>query len=319
MAIPTMPDLTLDLRHLRCAVAVSEQGSFRRAALALGLPESTVSRRVQSLEHRLGFLLFVRDQRGTTLTSAGAAFLRDALHGAKEISRAAQFAAKVHRGERGELRIGMLASLAPGFLHDTLFRFRERSPNLVISLREGTLEEMLRHLSIGDLDVSFIIGQPEVVDLTVKQFLTESVYVVLPQTHRLSDNDVVTWESLRKEPFIITAGGAGPEMHDYLVQKLSCFGSRPRIEVHDISRESLLALVTLGYGVTVARTSSVRKSIAGIVYRPIVGEEQSVPAGAVWVAGNKNPALHKLLSIADEVIAKWTSDSDQAGGFAQLS
>ncbi|MFZ0114188.1 MAG: LysR family transcriptional regulator [Xanthobacteraceae bacterium] len=47
LEVLTLPDLSLDLRHLRYVLAVVEQGSFRRAALSLDLPQSTISRRVQ--------------------------------------------------------------------------------------------------------------------------------------------------------------------------------------------------------------------------------------------------------------------------------
>jgi DNA-binding transcriptional LysR family regulator len=104
-----MPDLSLDLRYLRCALAVSEQGSFRRAASKLELPQSTVSRRVQLLERRLGFALFVPDRRGARLTVSGAGFLKDAMAGAKQIARAAQIAAAAQRGESGEIRNKLLS------------------------------------------------------------------------------------------------------------------------------------------------------------------------------------------------------------------
>ncbi|MHC1550728.1 LysR family transcriptional regulator [Phyllobacterium sp. K27] len=67
-----MPDLSLDLRYLKYAILVAEHGSFRRAAEILGLSQSTVSRRVQLLERRLGAPLFDRDKSGARLTPVGA-------------------------------------------------------------------------------------------------------------------------------------------------------------------------------------------------------------------------------------------------------
>ena len=55
-----MPDLAFDLRHRPYAMLVAEHGSFRRAADVLELSQSTISRRVQSLERRLGVTLFDR-------------------------------------------------------------------------------------------------------------------------------------------------------------------------------------------------------------------------------------------------------------------
>ncbi|QVM85035.1 LysR family transcriptional regulator [Novosphingobium decolorationis] len=84
-----MPDLVFDLRYLKYAMAVARHGSFRRAADALGLSQSTVSRRVQLLERRLGVPIFERNRTGTHLTSAGERFIREAEFGAERLHQAA--------------------------------------------------------------------------------------------------------------------------------------------------------------------------------------------------------------------------------------
>jgi DNA-binding transcriptional LysR family regulator len=76
-----VPNFALDLRYLRYAVAASEHGSFRRVAMSLDMPQSTVSRRILMLESRLGFPLFIRSRSGVKLTSAGAEFLSKAVAG----------------------------------------------------------------------------------------------------------------------------------------------------------------------------------------------------------------------------------------------
>ncbi|WP_132560680.1 LysR family transcriptional regulator [Rhizobium sullae] len=73
-----MPNLALDLRYLKYAIVVAEQGSFRRAADILNLPQSTVSRRIQILERTLGLPLFERSRIGARPTLAGERFIREA-------------------------------------------------------------------------------------------------------------------------------------------------------------------------------------------------------------------------------------------------
>ena len=90
------------------------------AAAELGLEQSTVSRRIQLLEHRLGAAIFERHTGGVRLTPAGGSFLRDAAIGADHFRRAAQAFTSVSRGSRGELRIGLFVSLASGFLAEVI-------------------------------------------------------------------------------------------------------------------------------------------------------------------------------------------------------
>lgn len=294
-----MPDVALDLRYLRCAIAAAEHGSFRRTALFLDVPQSTVSRRIQMLEGRLGFPLFVRERIGVKLTPAGANFLKDAIAGVHHLSRAAQLAAATHRGERGIIRVGILASLTSGFLRRVLTEFRERNQGLQVVLHEGTPLETLNGLAMGRLDVSFLTGEHDLRGHNSKVLWHESIYAVLPSAHPLSHQRLIEWEDLRSENFITSHGGPGSEIQDYLIRRLAQPGFRPRIEVHDVSRENLLSLVAMGYGVTLTSTSSLRMGVDGVAFMPIAGEQDTLPSSVVWPKGDLNPALQRLIALAE--------------------
>tara|TARA_R110000772_G_scaffold268620_1_gene396858 strand:+ start:45132 stop:45377 length:246 start_codon:yes stop_codon:yes gene_type:complete len=68
----------MELRHLRCFIAVAEERSFSRAAERLHIEQSPLSRTIKKLESDLGVVLFQRTSRGTRLTWAGEVFLEDA-------------------------------------------------------------------------------------------------------------------------------------------------------------------------------------------------------------------------------------------------
>lgn len=250
------------------------------------------------LEHRLGFALFERDTRGVRLTRAGHNFLNEAALGVDQLDRAVQLARATHRGERGEIRIGILASLTSGFLHLLLKAFRERHRDVQVKLHEGTPQMNLHHLTTGLLDVCFVTGEPALPGYQTELLWDERVNVVLPRDHHLAARSEVAWDELRNETFIVSGGGPGPEIHDYLTKRLSGLGWHPDITVHEIGRESLLNLVAIGYGLTLVSTSSHGSDVNGVVLRPIAGEADVLPSGAIWSTGNKNPALKRLLALA---------------------
>lgn len=73
-----MDALAIEIRQLRYAVLTADTQSFSRAAAALNVKQSTLSRRVMQLEHRLGVKLFERTTRGAEPTENGRAFIEQA-------------------------------------------------------------------------------------------------------------------------------------------------------------------------------------------------------------------------------------------------
>ena len=67
----------IELRHLRCFVAVAEELSFRRAAERVHGDQSSLSRTIRGLEADLGVLLFARTPRTLRLTPAGEVLLQE--------------------------------------------------------------------------------------------------------------------------------------------------------------------------------------------------------------------------------------------------
>lgn len=125
------------LLYLRYVLAAAEKGSFRRAALQLGVWESTVSRGIRDLEDQIGVALFIRHPGGVKLTNAGTKFLSHARTALGRIEYALKDAGAAGRGEVGMVRIGIFSSLASGFLPDLLQAYQECHPSVRLDFAEG--------------------------------------------------------------------------------------------------------------------------------------------------------------------------------------
>jgi DNA-binding transcriptional LysR family regulator len=182
----------VDIEQLTAFERVVREGSFSRAALALGLGQPAVSARIQALEARVGGLLFHRGRR-IALTALGETFLpyaRRALEVLAEGISAAQLALV---GQRGRVRLGVLGSLAGGLAGPALAGFLPAHPHVDVLLRSGNHEVLLEQLLDGLLDLAVItwpVPEPAGSALGAVLVLREPVPLVVHPRHPLAAREV---------------------------------------------------------------------------------------------------------------------------------
>ena len=288
--------MPVQVRHIQYVIAAADQGSFRRAAAALGVQESAISRRIRELEERLGTAFFIRTPNGVTLTNAGKQFVQRGRKALTEIGLARAEAAAIGRGEDGHIRIGIFSSLASGFLSDLIDAFGAQHPAVKLTFIDGNPADHIAAIRKHHLDVAFITGCADWPGCEGRQLWTERIFVVLPAGHRLCGDGEVQFEELAGESFIVSESAPGEEIHDYLVKRLADLGRHPEIHHQAVSRDNLMRLVALRRGLTVTSEATTAAHFPGVVFRPIAGEV--LPFCGVWSPNNENPALHRLLGLA---------------------
>ena len=102
----------MELRHLRCFIAVAEELHFARAAEKLHIEQSPLSRAIKELEQHLAVQLFERTTRRTSLTWAGKVFLDEALRIFACIDQAKASVKTAATGYHGRLRIAVSDGIA---------------------------------------------------------------------------------------------------------------------------------------------------------------------------------------------------------------
>jgi DNA-binding transcriptional LysR family regulator len=124
----------IDPNDLLIFASVAESGSFSRAAERLGLPKSTVSRRLAALEQRLGERLLLRTTRRQSLTEFGLQLLEHARQVVSEVEAVAALSERRQATPSGRLRVSMPSDFANLLLADTLAAFIALYPAIQLEL-----------------------------------------------------------------------------------------------------------------------------------------------------------------------------------------
>lgn len=145
-----------DLNDTLVFVRVVEQGSLTAAARVLGLPKTTVSRRLRQLEDQLGARLLNRTTRRLALTEAGTIYYERGKRIAAELEEAENAVHQLEGSPRGWLRVTAPYSLGVVMLAPLLESFRDRYPDVRVQV---ILSNDRLDLVRENIDVALRLGE----------------------------------------------------------------------------------------------------------------------------------------------------------------
>jgi DNA-binding transcriptional LysR family regulator len=290
------------LQNLRYALAAADHGSFRRAAQALGVRQSTLSRCVHQLEGTVGITIFDRLSGGVRATHSGKSFLRGSRAVLEQLETLVAGARGIGRGEFGRIGIGFYTSLYAGNFRASLVEFRQRCPDVQIEMIEKSRSRLINALGNGSVDIAIVIGAGQLPECITVPLWTERLIVAVLETHRLASKEAVYWADLKGERLLLSRRDPGPELQELIFGKLASAGDRPNIQLHDVSRGSLWNLVGAGFGITLLTEATVGTNFVEVVYKELrdVTEATRISYSAHWRPENDNPALKSFLNLLSE-------------------
>jgi DNA-binding transcriptional LysR family regulator len=157
-------------------------------------------------------------------------------------------------------------------------------------------------LRSGTMDTAIVTGEVTQGGDGTLPLWSERIVLALPEGHPLAERETIYWTDLRGEIVLLSQCDQEREFEDILVSKVVFLEDRPRIEHHDVSRDTLRNLVSLGFGVGFVTESDIGSSMSGLIYREL--RDGSGPSrigySAHWRAENDNPALAGFLTLLRE-------------------
>lgn len=242
----------IDLYKLSLFVQVARFGSFSAAAERQLMSQSGISQHMRDLERSLGVTLFERGRRGVTLTEAGERLLTYADRIFALVAEAEAAVTNVEQLTGGQVSLGASPGVGVYLLPEWIQSFRQRYPQLTVTLQTNITSRILTDLFENGLDFGIIEGELTGVvspDLSVYPLQENEQLVVVGRQHPFWDRQELAIEELNHQEFAMRQPNSQSRL--WLDGMLAAYHVQPRITVEFDNLESVKRLVTLGQMLTI--------------------------------------------------------------------
>ncbi|WP_245234538.1 LysR family transcriptional regulator [Streptomyces flavochromogenes] len=266
--------------------AVARHEHVTRAAVEMGVPQSTLSRAMVRLEQDLGVTLFARRGRTVSLTPAGRRFLAAAERALAEVERAADTVRADADPTAGRVAFGFLHTMGSETVPGLIRAFRVDHPGIRFTLVQNYGEAMIERLRAGDLDLCLTSPVPDAPDLVARRLDEQRLRLVVPDDHRLAGRKRVRLAEAADETFVTLEPGYG--LRRITDDLCADAGFKPRIAFEGEEAETLRGLVAAGLGVALLPPPAVPRP--GVVELTVTAPRAVREIGVAWLDGHPDTA-----------------------------
>jgi len=287
---------------LRAFVLVVDLGSISAAATVLGYTQSAVSQQLAALEREAGSVLVDRTRRPFRPTAVGAVLRPHADRLLTALANAQAVLEQASGGHSRRLRLAAFPSALSSFAVSAVRDLRRSEPDLIIEVLQCETLEALEALRGGLADLAVVhhmpgVASPQTPGMERHALLTDDLYVILPQRHRLAQRETVWVKELENEPLLVPRRDTPAGRFRSLVEHLCAdAGFVPRIayEVDDLVAAQ--AFAAAGIAVVLMHGLTVAAPFPGVVIRPLAETQASSrKVEAVLPLGPRSVGVDALL------------------------
>ncbi len=198
----------MDIQGIQAFLAVSDSGSFSRAADALFLTQPAVSKRIQALEHALDTSLFDRIGKSVRLTEAGQALLPSCRRIIAEVEESKRIISNLRLTTSGVLSLATSHHIGLHRLPPVLREFSSRYPDVELKLTFMDSEQACQQIISGEIELA-IITLPDRPDerLEMASVWHDPLCTTVSSRHALASADRVSLRHLLAHAAILPSPG----------------------------------------------------------------------------------------------------------------
>lgn len=198
-----MDSLQLRSRQIEIFRAVMRAGGASAAARLLGLSQPLISQQLGNLERTIDVLLFERKRGRLVPTREGLAFHAEVERHYLSIEQLARKAQSLRAANEGQLHVGCLPALGFTLMPQVLRRFRDRFPQVRVSLQTVSSGTIKDRVASGEWDIGFAASEIDTAGVVHSVFAKVQAVVVVPASHALArTRKAVTLAELARHPLV---------------------------------------------------------------------------------------------------------------------
>ena len=291
------------VKQLQYLVALRRFGHFGRAADACFVTQSTLSAGLRELETLLGVTLVERTRRVVRFTALGEKIADKAIKVLRETEELAEMARAQGRPLHGELRMGVIPTIAPFLLPTMLPRLREQWPELKLYLREETSGGACEALHRGQLDCVLLALPFPCGDADRALLFDDPLFIAYPRGEAPRTASVEAADIDENRLLLLEDGHC---LKDHALSACNRPDLRAHAEMMGTSLHTLVQMVDNGLGVTFVPSMAIEAGIlsgTGVDARPLRSEHPYRQIALIWRRSSPREAEFQMLAAALRRIA----------------
>jgi len=241
----------MTLLQLSYVLELSQHDSFSLAAKRLHISQPALSLQVSKLEEELGMKLFKRSPNRVALTAEGELFAEKARELLQLADNLKDLPFELEKKPEGELRVGVISTLAPYWFAMFMDQFAQVYPNIRLTVKELKTEEIIGQLKNGQLDAGFISTPVSAAGMVFRPLFYERFYLYVSEQHELYASESIDLDKVDlKEMWYLQEGNCFQNQVDSVCMYAKEPGEYQNIVYLSNSIESLCRVVENSGGIT---------------------------------------------------------------------
>ena len=282
----------MELRHLRCFVAVAENLSFRKAAQRLHVSQPALSRTIRHLEDETRVTLFSRSKRSVQLTPGGRSLLADARRLLQEAQTAVIRARQCAHSISATLRVGVSESLEEtARIKRSLFAFRREFPEVKLELHELFSMHQVENLRKHELDAGLMLNPPRDAAFIVVPLEELKFCLAVPAKSALAKRSSVHLRELANEYFFHFPRHWWPQLYDRYLELCRQAGFEMKIREEAGRSDTRLRRVATGAGIMIILAHVAARNPPGVAFVKLLDWPVHYQTHLVWRRDDQSALL----------------------------